>query len=343
MAHLFLQQDPKVSVANAEENPTTIPTPEQLGSFLVTTDASGNNGKLYTAVEILGVPTWVLVGFASGGGGSGFVKADGTVPLTATWDVGGQRITGLTLVPVDPSDAASVDFVASWGDGHYLALDGSNAMAANLNMGTHQIVGLVAPTNPTDGANKAYVDAAVGAIVHLSGNLSNDVATAPGDAIGTRPLASSVALGSTFAALDSGYNGLSAPHPITPGAKVWRAFTSTSRVYRGTSGLTASTQFRMGVYVPGTGVFTQCAVAGQFCNAVASGNAIAGATMLVALGPGLLTLVTPAAGLTGGAEFMSDATGQAVPYVVAPGNVPLGIAPATINAGDIQALCFYDW
>lgn len=73
MAHIFLQEDPKVSAGNADDNPTTIPIPEQLGSLLVTSNGDGTNGKIYAALpsSIAPNPQWVLVGFGSGIVGAG--------------------------------------------------------------------------------------------------------------------------------------------------------------------------------------------------------------------------------------------------------------------------------
>ncbi len=64
MSHIFLQQDPKTSVGDNDDVSTTIPTPEQLGSFLFT-HLAGTIGKIYCAVLVAGVPTWVLAGFGS--------------------------------------------------------------------------------------------------------------------------------------------------------------------------------------------------------------------------------------------------------------------------------------
>lgn len=60
MPLLYVQQDPKVSVAAPDDLAVAIPTPEQLGSFLVVTDGAGSNGRLYAAVEP--GPQWVLLG-----------------------------------------------------------------------------------------------------------------------------------------------------------------------------------------------------------------------------------------------------------------------------------------
>ncbi len=96
MAHLFLQQDPKVSAGNADDVPATIPTPEELGSFLVTHDGAGNLGKIYSALLVAGVPTWVLIGTASGGGGI-------AIPLNEIVYGTGPGVTSTPDFTFDPS------------------------------------------------------------------------------------------------------------------------------------------------------------------------------------------------------------------------------------------------
>ncbi len=108
--------------------------------------------------------------------------------------------------------------------------------------------------------------------------------------------------------------------------------------------MAGATQFHLGVYDPLTGIFTQAVVAGQFCNAIANSGAVGLATMLVSLGPSNLTLsVVGLGGLAGGQQFMVDGTGSAVIYAPGVGIVPLGVAPSTVNAGDLQSLIWYDW
>lgn len=181
-------------------------------------------------------------------------------------------------------------------------------------------------------------------MVTLAGFISNDVASAPGDPIGNRPLATSLSAGTCFIAYDSPSPFICQPHPFDATKRIWRALGSNQRTYRGTAAAAGATQFHCGMYDPNTGVFTQATVAGQFCNAIASTAAAGLATMLVSLGPCTPTISTVGAGgLTGGQQFMTDNAGNAVVYVPGAGVIPLGVAPGTINAGDLQILIWYDW
>ncbi len=73
MAHLYLQEDPKVSVAGSNDAASSVPTPEQLGSLLVTYSATGatsQSAAAYAALEVGGTAQWVpLTGGAGGSGG----------------------------------------------------------------------------------------------------------------------------------------------------------------------------------------------------------------------------------------------------------------------------------
>lgn len=67
MSHLYLQEDPKVSVGGANDVASTIPTPEQLGSLLLTYAATGSTGQTaaaYGALEVNGAPQWVPIASA---------------------------------------------------------------------------------------------------------------------------------------------------------------------------------------------------------------------------------------------------------------------------------------
>ncbi len=78
MAHIYLQEDPKVSVADANDAASSIPTPEQLGSLLLTYAATGSTGQtaaMYAALAIGGTAQWVPVG-ATGGGSSPVLPAN---------------------------------------------------------------------------------------------------------------------------------------------------------------------------------------------------------------------------------------------------------------------------
>ncbi len=69
MAHVFLQEDPKVSVGDANDVASTIPTPEQLGSLLLTYAATGAADQVavaYAALAVGGTAQWVPIAAAGG-------------------------------------------------------------------------------------------------------------------------------------------------------------------------------------------------------------------------------------------------------------------------------------
>lgn len=90
MAHLYLQEDPKVSVGGANDDPATIATPEQLGSFLLTYAAAGPTGQVAAAYAALAV-----------GGTSQWVPIAGTVPGSTPIKYFSGQLTGLALGTVD--------------------------------------------------------------------------------------------------------------------------------------------------------------------------------------------------------------------------------------------------
>ncbi len=70
--------------------------------------------------------------------------------------------TGQVLTKKSGSDYDS-DWVAASGDGDFKA-DGTVPMTADLNAGTHKIVGVVDPTSDQHAATKKYVDDEVGGV-----------------------------------------------------------------------------------------------------------------------------------------------------------------------------------
>ncbi len=135
MAHIFLQEDPKVSVADANDVASTIPTPEQLGSLLLTYAATGSTGQaadIYAALAIGGTAQWVPVGAGSSNaaGPSGIDHVTGDVTTTTFYP---------TYTPLNHSNAApsaiSVAIDAPQ-DGFILAdfdsMSSSDAGAANV-------------------------------------------------------------------------------------------------------------------------------------------------------------------------------------------------------------------
>lgn len=106
---------------------------------------------------------------------SGYLKADGSVPLTGTLNANGQRITGLPNTMGDVSDAVSYSAMASAMSAessnvintivtnylpNYLPLAGGT-MSGGINMNGNQLTGVLPPVNMDDAANKGYVDSAI--------------------------------------------------------------------------------------------------------------------------------------------------------------------------------------
>lgn len=94
---------------------------------------------------------------------AGFLKADGTVPMTGDLAAGGFKGTGFApgtatgeLVIWDQVSAA----ITVWNNlqQFYLKRDGSTAMTGDLPMGQHRTINQAAGVNPDDGAIKSQVD-----------------------------------------------------------------------------------------------------------------------------------------------------------------------------------------
>lgn len=109
MAHLYLQEDPKTSVAGSNDAPATIPTPEQLGSLLITYGATGSTGQTaaaYAALEVGGTPQWVPIAGAGGivgptGGGTPDHVAKFVTPTTiGDAQIIDNALTGINIAPV---------------------------------------------------------------------------------------------------------------------------------------------------------------------------------------------------------------------------------------------------
>jgi hypothetical protein len=98
--------------------------------------------------------------------------------------MGGYKITGMGS-PVNDTDAATKGYVdnalkninVSGGDASDKVSKAGDIMAGQLDMNTNKIIGLGAPTDATDAANKAYVDNKVGSIdiSQQLGTLSNQL------------------------------------------------------------------------------------------------------------------------------------------------------------------------
>lgn len=75
--------------------------------------------------------------------------------------------------PINGGDATNKDYVdAQIGGSGFLKLNGTNAMTANLNAGTHKIVNVASGTVGTDAVNKGQLDAAEGRCLARDGSNS---------------------------------------------------------------------------------------------------------------------------------------------------------------------------
>lgn len=179
--------------------------------------------------------------------------------------------------------------------------------------------------------------------LYRTGTVGTDVATAPGDAVGTRPLASAVPVGTIFVATDTSYVGISMVHPFDPTLRIWKALRSVRKIRATSPGGVGATLGHLGVYDPGTGVFTQATVAGQWCNAIAQQTVGAATSMSINIGLGLVSSVIYAVGISLGQQLMSDNAGLVTPYVAGAGIIPLGWSSGAGNATDTGEMTAFDW
>jgi hypothetical protein len=182
------------------------------------------------------------------------------------------------------------------------------------------------------------------AAVSLSGTITNDVPSGVGDPIGTRPLASTLADGSTFVATDAIYGGTVYTHPT--GGKLWYPQYQLQRFDNTATAGIATLISKLGMYDPVTKIFTRATVAGQFCNARSgAAQAVPGGVVAVTMSPGLL-FATIAVGqiFTIGQLLMTDANGEWTAYVPGPGIIPLAWCPANTSAATgQQTMVAFDW
>jgi hypothetical protein len=89
-----------------------------------------------------------------------FVMTNGTVPLTAAWNVGGFNLQNLAN-PVNPQDAVTKTYVDT-ADGNFLNKNGSVALTADWNVGDFHLLSLLDPTTAQGAATKNYVDNHIG-------------------------------------------------------------------------------------------------------------------------------------------------------------------------------------
>lgn len=180
--------------------------------------------------------------------------------------------------------------------------------------------------------------------INLKGTLGNDCASAVGDPIGTRPLASTLPEGSTFVAMDTSYSGIVYTHPTQ--GKLWFPTYSTQRADITATTVTATLISKLGVYDPATRQFTRATVAGQFCNArSSSAQPTPGGAVQVTNAPGFL-FATLVAGVNPavGTLLMTDANGEWVAYVAGGGRIPLAVCPIDCGAATTQqTMISFDW
>ncbi len=93
------------------------------GMGFVVTEGTANGGKIFllTTADPITLNTTSLTFTALSGSVAGTVKADGTVPLTATWPVGSQALTGVKSItygaaPVDNGNSGTADTI-DWSAG----------------------------------------------------------------------------------------------------------------------------------------------------------------------------------------------------------------------------------
>lgn len=137
-------------------------------TFALANDLAALEGLTASGFAVrTGTDTWTLRAISGTAGRIVVLNPDGvssspTIDLeTVTAASGGtfQKFTSdgygrITAV----SNVVTADITALV-DSQYLRLDGTTTMTANLNVGGNKVVSLGAPTDPTDAANKAYVDA----------------------------------------------------------------------------------------------------------------------------------------------------------------------------------------
>lgn len=180
-------------------------------------------------------------------------------------------------------------------------------------------------------------------IVSLQGFMGNLVSTAPGVPIGTRPLAQLCSLGTMFVS-EARYSGYVIVHPFNPLLRIWFSTVYSRTRNDATASGAGVTSGRLGVYVAGTGLFTQATVLGQFCNAQSLSTVGGGAVMTVNLVNTPQPVTGAGTGFTGtGQEFMTDATGLPIPYVPGVGVVSLGYVASPAIVGAAVVCQMYDW
>jgi hypothetical protein len=87
----------------------------------------------------------------------GFVRTDGSTPLTSIWNVGNQRLTGLAT-PAAISDAATKGYVDAAAPSGVILADGTVPFTGDQSLGGFRVINLGTPSANNDAATKNYVD-----------------------------------------------------------------------------------------------------------------------------------------------------------------------------------------
>jgi hypothetical protein len=111
-----------------------------------TRSLSVSSGQLVITGDAAGVTTDTTLGLAT-------VTDNGTGTFLKFGTDSFGRVTG--------TEAVTTADITGLVDSQYLRLDGTTTMTGNINVGSHKIVSLATPTDATDAATKAYVDAAL--------------------------------------------------------------------------------------------------------------------------------------------------------------------------------------
>lgn len=135
-----------------------------------------------TDVQAFDADLQQIAGFAPAAGSTGD-GATGTTQYDIMVSTGGAEGSRWTLKRgAQARDVLGLGDVAIHDNAEYVRVDGTHVMAANLNMNAFKVTNVGACADPTDAANKAYVDANISGLVWLnpiqSSNLTG-TATAP--------------------------------------------------------------------------------------------------------------------------------------------------------------------
>ena len=162
----------EVAVAKDGTAVTSRPAFNFVGAgVVVADDAGGDRTTVTIAANLVGPATATDNALAVFDGATGKLLKNSPFLLSGSdLSLGGNKLISIAT-PTNATDAANKDYVDTkvydhgglaglTDDDHvqYLLVDGSRAMGADLDMGTHKVLNVVDPTAPADAANKSYVD-----------------------------------------------------------------------------------------------------------------------------------------------------------------------------------------